>query len=412
MPCDDAFLAAAVSIGDRIAAEAIWCDGQCSWMGAVAEPEQRGRSEYHALGPSLYDGTAGVGLFLAQLALVTGGALYRRTAAGALHHAISHATSMQTPRDDGFHAGPLGIAWAAGRAAILLDDGGLRAGAREVLGGTRLLSGPRRCPDLVMGSAGAIVGLLAFDEPELTEAAVAAGDALLACATVRSGRRSWAIPGRRYPAHLCGVGHGASGIALALLELHAATGEDRFREGAEGALAYERSWLDDGSGTWPDLRIGGQRLGDPPTLRSDTEATWCRGEAGIALVRLRTREVLGPGPHDHDAEVAVETTRRHLADSLPHAIADLSLCHGAAGAGDALLSAADADRDRWRAAANVSIALGHAVLERHTDAGEPWPGGTSGHTPGLFLGTSGVGWFLLRLHDRTVASPLAVPTRG
>jgi lantibiotic modifying enzyme len=409
MRSDDAFLAVAAAIGDRIAAEAIWCDGECVWMGAAAEPEQRGRSEYRALGPSLYDGTAGVGLFLAQLAVTTGGAACRRTALGALRHAVAHTSAMRPPRDDGLHAGPLGIAWAAARVATLLDDRGLGAAAREIVRGTRLPSAPRRCPDLVMGSAGAIVGLLSFDEPEFREAAVAAGDALLARATVRSGRASWAIPGRRYPAHLCGLAHGASGIALALLELHAATGEERFRVGAEGALAYERSWLDDGSGTWPDLRIGGQRRGEPPTPRSEAEGSWCRGEAGIALVRLRAHQVLGAGPHDHDAGVAVETTRRHLSDALPHAIADLSLCHGAAGAADVLLSAADAEPDRWRAAADVSTALGCTAVERHGDTGEPWPCGTRGQTPGLFLGTSGIGWLLLRLHDRTIASPLAVP---
>jgi hypothetical protein len=52
-------------------------------------------------------------------------------------------------------------------------------------------------------------------------------------------------------------------------------------------------------------------------------------------------------------------------------------------------------------------ALGQLVLERYVDGGEPWPYGVPGGvTPGLFLGLSGIGWWLLRLHDAQIPSPL------
>jgi class II lanthipeptide synthase len=412
MSSDGAFLAAATSIADRIVADAVWHDGCCSWMGAVSDPASPQRPEVRALGPDLYEGTAGVGVFLAQLGAATGERSFRRTAVGALRHALARAPSLSLRQRDGLHAGYLGIAWAAARAGALLGEEELHAGASARLTDARRPSGGDRSPDLVTGAAGSIVALLALAEalgdPKLVEEALTTGDELLACATVRRHGWSWAIPGHRYPHHLCGASHGAAGIGGALVELYDVTGEERFRAGAMGAFAYERSWLDAGSGTWPDLRIGGQRRGAPRTIASPAIGTWCHGEGGIALARLRAIAVLGPGAHHHDAGVALETTREHLAAALPFAIEDLSLCHGAAGAADVLLCGAAALGGRREPAAEVASDLGHVALERHIRTGDDWPcASTAGTTPALFRGTSGIAWLFLRLYDRATPSPLA-----
>jgi class II lanthipeptide synthase len=291
MSSEAEFLAGAATIGGRIASDAVWHDGRCSWIGGTSDPGSIGRRELRALGPDVYEGTAGIGAFLAQLGAATGEASFRRTAIGALRHAVSRARALPPRRRDGFHAGSLGIAWAAAHAGTLLGEEELHTAARALLTEPRPLPGNDRCPDLVAGSAGSIVGLLAlakaFGDPRLVEDARAAGDGLLAHATRRRHGWSWAIPGRRYPQHLCGASHGAAGIGAALVEVFAATGEERFRAGATGAFAYERSWLDPASGTWPDLRIGGQRRGAQRAIASPAAGTWCHGEAGIALSRLR-----------------------------------------------------------------------------------------------------------------------------
>jgi lantibiotic modifying enzyme len=410
MPSDSAFLEAAAMIARRIVADAVWDNGRCSWMGAVAEPRLPSRAEYHALGPSFYGGTAGVGLFLAHVADATGDESARLTAVGALLHAASSATTLPAHRRDGFHAGLFGIAWATARAALLLEDDELHARAVALSGRPGGGSRPERCPDLIMGMAGSALGLLALaselDDPRLAEQAYATGEILISRATVTSHGWSWASPSRRNPAPLCGVSHGAAGIGWALLELFAATGDDRFRAGATGAFAYERSWLDRGSGRWPDLRIAGQRRGPLAAIDSGIAGTWCHGEAGIALTRLRAVAVLGPGPHRDDAEIALATTHRHLADALPHAISDLSLCHGLAGAADVLLGAAAFD-PQWEQAAELVAQFGDVMLERYADTGQPWPCGTAGEiTPALYLGLSGIGWLLLRLHEPGTPSPL------
>ena len=411
MSSEGPLLDAAAAIGRHIVANAVWHHGRCSWVGAAAGPPRSTALEYRALEHDLYGGTAGVGLFLAHLADATGDGSFRRTALGALIHATARARHSSASGRDGFHAGSVGVAWAAVRAARLLENEQLHALAIALSAQRGMPSGPDRCPDLVIGMAGSVFGLLALadelDQRRLAEQARATGEILLTRATVNTYGWSWAIPGSRHHAPLCGASHGAAGIGWALLELFAATGDDRFRDGAMGAFAYERSWLDRSAGTWPDLRIAGQHRGSLAPINSGISGTWCHGEAGIALTRVRAATVLGPGPHCGDAEIALATTRRHLVDSLPYAIDDLSLCHGLAGAADVLLSCG-ALLDDWDQTEDGLTQLRHVLLERYVEAGQPWPCGTVGETtPGLFLGLSGIGWLLLRLHDPATPSPLA-----
>ena len=405
MSSDRAFLAAASAIGRRIVEDAVWHEGRCTWVGATADAKQPWRLKYRALGPRPYEGTSGVGLFLAQLAAITDDAAARRTAVGALRHAVEHAPSLPPPDRDGLYAGAAGVVLAAVRVAAWLGEPELEARARALLANAPAPDGPGRCPDVMSGGAGALIGFLALaealDDRDLVARAIAAGDELLRRATVTTHGWSWATPGVRHPHHVCGLAHGAGGIGWALVELFAATGDERFRAGAAGAFEYERSWLDAAAGTWPDLRIGGQRRGRPQASGATTTGTWCRGEAGIAQTRLRAVALSGSEAERGDAELALGTTRRHVAALLGQEIDDLSVCHGAAGSADVLLTADDR--------APEAVALGERVLERYHEGGEPWPCGVPGGvTPGLFLGLSGIGWWLLRLHDEEIPSPLGI----
>jgi lantibiotic biosynthesis protein len=413
MSSDATFLASAESIAQGIVVDAVWHDGRCSWIGAVDDRVRPWREEYRVLEGSLYDGTAGVGLFLCHLAVLTGEPAVRRTAVGALRHAIARMCEMPSRRRDGFHAGSLGTAWAAARGSALLDEEELRTGAQAVAAVSKPPVAADRCPDVILGSAGSIIALLALahelDDPALVEAARATGEELVGRASITSKGWAWPVSGRRHRhPPLCGLSHGAAGIGWALLELFAATGDKRFAAGARGAFAYERSWLDRRSGTWPDLRIGGQRRSAARPIASPAVGTWCHGEGGIALTRLRAIEVLGPGDPERDAEIALEATYRALAAALPHAIEDLTLCHGAAGSADVLLCGATRLADD----AGLPDELGRLALERYGVGGR-WPCGTTGRTtPALFRGLSGIAWWFLRLYDRTTPSPLTMPISG
>jgi lantibiotic modifying enzyme len=375
------FAVAAEAVAEQLERDAIWHRGRCSWVGAAPVRKDPWRVDYQALGPDVYGGTAGVGLYLAHLGR-------RGAAIGALRHAVARAGAR-----NGLHAGVLGIAWAAVEVGTLLGEEQLVAAGRALATTTVT---PGRCPDVVTGTAGELLGRLALGSVDL---AVGCGEALLASAVRGAHGWSWRTPGQRYVRPLCGLAHGASGIGWALLELFAATGDARFRAAGEAAFAYERSWLDDESGAWPDHRLPGYVRGRPHRVASPALGTWCHGEAGIALARLRARELLGEDVDGPALEHAVATTRRHVSAALEQELTDVSLCHGLAGGADALLHAGDTVTAR---------AVGQAILEHYPS--RAWPGaeGTS-VVPGLFRGMVGTGWFLLRLHDSNIPSPLVVP---
>ena len=265
MSSDGLLLDAAASIGRSIVADAVWHNGSCSWVGAAAGPPGSTAAEYHALGPDLYGGTAGVGLFLAHLADATGDGSFCRTAVGALIHATARARHSPANRRDGFHAGSLGVAWAAARAARLLEEEALHARAVALSAQRGVPSRPDRCPDLVIGMAGSALGLLALADElgdrRLVEASRARrARSSSAARPLLSHGWSWALPGSRHPAHLCGVSHGApesAGRCSSCSQPPAMIGS----RGRAGCVCYERSWLDPATGRWPDLRIGGQRRG-------------------------------------------------------------------------------------------------------------------------------------------------------
>jgi lantibiotic modifying enzyme len=247
----------------------------------------------------------------------------------------------------------------------------------------------------------ALTGLL--EVPWLVAEATRLGDELLARARRDPVGWSWAQPGHPSRHHLCGFSHGAAGIGHALAELHAATGEARFKGGAERAFDYERSWLDPLSSTWPDLRgVGRAARRDAPVPAADS---WCNGTAGIAVSRLRAAELLGSPAVDRDARLAVAACERHGSELLGRLPRDFSLCHGAAGTGDALLRAGAGPEDpRTRLAVDIGRLGGGRPSEL--------PCGLShGTTPALFLGLAGVGMFHLRLSDPAIASPLLVHPR-
>ena len=109
-------------------------------------------------------------------------------------------------------------------------------------------------PDVVRGSAGAVAVLTqvahAFDRRDLMDAATRHGDALIAAA--HRADSGWSWPLASAPA-LLGYPHGAAGVAVALLELSAASGDNRYLAAARHALRFERAHHDPERGTWPNL---------------------------------------------------------------------------------------------------------------------------------------------------------------
>lgn len=412
------FLEAAGRIGRRLCRDAVWADGRCNWLGWAMEARAgQWVTAYRAMGSLVYDGTAGIGLFLARLAHLTGDPIIRVTAEAALAQALTAVDPLRAANEYGFYSGLSGIAWCCTQAGMLLGHDELVArGRAAMLHAARIAPHPQRL-DVINGSAGLIPALLRCAEQgrhdELADSAVRHGEHLVNMRTPTDQGWSWDTLGMPNERHLLGFAHGASGIACALAMLGAASGTPTFLDAAREALRYERAHFRAAEGNWPDLRSFVQPgpTGEPPCMLA-----WCHGAPGIGFARLLLQRLLPDEPAvTKEAEIALRTTAATLGETAP-GIGNFSLCHGDGGNADLLVLAASLlDRQELR---QIAEAVGNRALDRFEDAGMPWPCGipNAGETPNLLLGLAGIGYFFLRLYDSlqtaTVLLPAAHPVDG
>jgi class II lanthipeptide synthase len=408
-------------IGRRICERAMWQGDACTWEVATFDP-RAGRGRREAARGDLYQGTAGIALFLGELFRITGDAGVARTAVGALRHSLAWASDL--PADSfGFHNGRVGAAWVAARLAAALGRPELGRRVPELIAPLRGWEERDYTFDVIGGAAGAIPALLALVDGEAGEQALAVaralGDRLIAAARREPGGWSWSTMGSGVARNLAGLAHGASGIAIALLALALTTGRGRYRFAAEMAFLYERRLFDPERSNWPDLRHpelnellysddpdAARRAalaGEVPPYRPAFMTAWCHGAAGIGLARVRALALTGDEAYRREAQAALATT---LSGLRPPVRNNYSLCHGAAGNCELPLAASRLLGDPALSAACEACA--QYGWETYEHPGRTWPSGTyeSREDPSLMLGEAGIGHFYLRLADPETAAVL------
>jgi lantibiotic modifying enzyme len=415
------FLEAAARIGRRLCRDAVWHDGRCNWLGWAMEPHGgQWVSAHRAMGVSVYDGAAGIGLFLARLAPLTDDPIIAATAVGALAQALAGVDEMASAGEYGFYSGLSGIAQCCVEAgAALQRDDLVERGRAAWHACAELPPLPQRL-DVINGSAGLIAALIEaaqrFKRDDFVEAAVRHGDHLVRLASRTDKGWSWDTLAMPNEPHLLGFAHGVSGIAYALGILSAATRRRDFLDAARDGLRYERAYFRASEGNWPDLRSFVQ---SGPTGEAPCMLAWCHGAPGVGFARLVLHQLF---PDDvsilAEAETAVRTTAATLGQASS-GTGNFSLCHGDGGNADLLILAADVlSRPDLRREAEDAIAR---ALDRFEDTRSPWPCGVpgAGESPNLMLGVAGIGYFLLRLNDsegiRSALLPAAIakkPRKG
>lgn len=400
-PTADELIAAAIALGEEHRAHMLTGeDGSATWIGPMYMPDS-GRYQLSISSSGMYEGLAGIGLYFAALACVTGDAEWR---------ALAHATFK--PLREGLEkefdttvenlsiggASGLGsLVYALARSGALLDDEALVDGARR---GIRRLTPQHiqadKSYDVIGGSAGAILALVALyetsGEPVALERARDAARHLLGSRmTSEKGYRAWKAFSS-YP--LTGFSHGAAGIALALLRLYRHTGDEELLRAAQEAVAFEATEFDAARNNWFDLR---DNLDGTPYNRAEPKfaAAWCHGAPGIALARIAGLGMLDNPQVRQDIEAGLATTQRTLGtlELQPD-----HLCCGNTGRIEIAWTAGE-KLARPELAAQARALAGQMIVNARERGGYSYTSFTArgAFCPGLFQGGAGIGYLFLRM---------------
>lgn len=364
-------IALATAVADDLRETSIGGETEASWLGVSYLSEAR----RYMLGPmssSFFDGYAGIAMFLAAVERATGGAGFRALALSAAAplrtrvDELARSVSMRRSVDVGAATGLGSLVYALVRAGRLLDEPAMVSDAARIAALiTPATVAVADSLDVVSGSAGAILGLLAL------HAAAPASRALDLAAAMGAGLAGRSL---REP----GFAHGQTGIGYALARLAHATGDAAFREAAVAAVATERAMIGD--------RLGAVTPHEP-------NGAWSRGATGIGLARLGALDCIDTPESRTDIERALSLAQDDL-----FAGGD-SLACGAAGRIDLLVTAAERlgrpellEDARAAAASIVERAVTRGSFDTGWDEPRTWQ-------VGLFCGAPGVCYALLRACD-------------
>jgi type 2 lantibiotic biosynthesis protein LanM len=390
-------LVAARKVGDQLNELALRGEKDISWIGLVLATPQEW--DLVPVGLDLYDGLPGIALYFAYLGEITGEAHYTAQAQSvlvAIRRLLERAPTSNV--SIGGFGGRGGVIYVLAHLRVLWHQPQLAAEAEAIV---EQLPAFIECDshfDIISGAAGCIGGLVALlrcaPSDRTLAAAVLCGEHLLNFAQPMPRGLGW-ISESVAAKPLTGFSHGGAGIAWALLELAAASGDGRFRTAALGAIDYERSLFDSAEENWPDLR---ESEPSGATGRKESFAmAWCHGAPGIGLGRLLSLGHFEDPQVRFEINIALETTlARGFGGSH-------CLCHGDLGNLELLLEASlRLGESRWQAEADRLAAITLESIEKNG-----WLCGNplGVESPGLMTGLAGIGYALLRL-----AEPHRVPS--
>ncbi|WP_028778764.1 type 2 lanthipeptide synthetase LanM family protein [Shimazuella kribbensis] len=339
------------------------------------------------LNHDLYDGLAGIALFLGHLGALSQENRFTQVAKTICDEVWVKFKVTNDAYPIGAFSGWSGVIYVYVKLSKLWNDPILLKRALDI---AKNLESPIKDQDLdwIGGSSGVIPVLLRLYEETKEEYILSLskqyGEHLLESSKWIDDGIGWitesAVP-------LTGMAHGASGFSLGLRELYKWTGDNRFKSAALQSLKYERSQFSSIKQNWIDLR-GNKKV--------NYAVQWCTGAAGIGVSRSKMISIWKDRVLLEELKIAVKTT---LANGFGY---DHSLCHGDMGNLDFLLLASEFLEDSYtkEQIENMKSYVGDS-LKQHG-----WLCGTPQHvkTPGLMVGLSGIGYGILRL-----LSPESVP---
>jgi len=405
----EGFREAAVVIGHRLADTAIRTRSEAMWVGPILLPDERW--SLMPVGYDLYNGTAGIALFLGHLGAESQNKKFTELARAAIYGArkqLLHRnkyyvdvlpSAILLNKPGGGFTGDTSVIYAMLRLGVLWEDNALLDEALTAANNLSEAVSSDRQLDIIGGLAGCILVLISLyrqtGAKDPLDLAVKCGQLLLVKSEMRKSGRVWKTPILNGGPPLSGFSHGNAGFAYSLLKLAAIASEKKFEIAALEALDYERTLFSKKAKNWRDLRTS--KLTDQNERIGKFAMAWCHGAPGIALARLlsvqycknrRERSVIRT-----EIEIALTTTIAHGFGG------NHSLCHGDFGNIETLLVASKIlQRPIFeKKVTEIATQMLEDIILSGYKCGTP----NNIETPGLMTGLAGIGLGLLRVSSPT-----------
>lgn len=419
------FYKAAIHIAHRLTKSAIWHEERCTWTGDDIDWVNDDWNVVHqTMDGYLYSGSAGIARFLVHCWELNRDEHFKKTAIGAIQYTlnvtqINVAKNKESPL--GLYDGLTGIAMIASDIGTRVQDPGLLKAVEHMLSDIHKKTNSGKLSDMTdmtSGYAGIIIGLLKLadttNNSDLFPLCQILVDKLLSQARQTNYGSYWnQISQPDTNTGLCGYGHGASGIAHALLEFYRVSGNDTYLDAAKDAMRYERSWYNSVKRNWPDIRDLSSEQGSLKQEEMGYSVYWCHGAAGVGLARLRAYQLTGDKTCLAEASAALQTATSHVSRLIKKSNetrrlsidANLSVCHGLGSVIDLFIYAYQVlgSKEHLKRARDI----GTFGLKISKGRREYWRCGIAdgGETPGHMIGMAGIGYNFLRLYDPTGYAP-------
>ncbi len=378
----------ACRIGDRLEELSLQDGSHVTWIGFAYLNKIW---SLDALLEDLYGGSSGVILALAYLGSF-GFDRYTQLARRAFRTLqIRLESTGQYLYSIGAFSGWGGIIYMLSHLGALWNDPELFSYALGVVDRLPELIEKDEALDVVGGCAGCIGGLLALHKvlpsDKVLAACVQCGERLLAKAQPVENGLAW-FTNLQTTNPITGFAHGSAGIAWALVELAATTGDEKYRIAALEAIVYESSRYSSEARNWTEyagtFEMGAQKAVGP-------SMAWCYGAPGIGMARVAAMAHSDRPIVRQDLERALQATLSHPPGT------NHSLCHGDLGNLDFLLQACEATSSHELAQRVDELA--NQILASMKKYG--WLCGVplGVESPALMNGLAGICYGLLRLAD-------------
>lgn len=410
--------------------------GEVAWVGPVGYGTELLPLRIIQIGPHLYNGTAGIALFLAAINYILGDKPSKVLCLEAIDPLRRKLADLAANPDRADQIRfPVGGLIGIGSFVYALLKIGVLLGLRELVDeahqATCLITSDRIASDervrVQTGCAGTILSLLALhqDRPQPNALGRLPLGIALECAerlldlqtSFDGGYRAWALSAGKPP--LAGFSYGAAGICYALLRLYAVQPEPNLLAAAQEGHEFIRnlyssdrgSWRDPRAvfqasyvprqGTWKDWWASGTLADLEPRETAPEEVfpdMWCHGSTGIAMARVAALDCQDSSTIREEISRVASALKQKIFTLKELAEGADDLCCGHMGRAEFLMVYAHRLGDEE--ASHAAEKLISLVLQRVKKDGIYQLSAARGSTlfaPSLFQGISGVGYTLLRL---------------